>query len=429
MTKYARPWGPAAASAALALGLVGCWPAPGQGPDRASHNPFEQVITVDSVADLGELWSVDLGDGGVGAPIVSGGGVHATLGSVLHTRAPADGAARWTFDGTQPAPTFMSDPVHREGEVLVGYGFGNLGGNWQRRALDARTGEVLRDLGGGLVDGVRGSRVAGSTFSFGSLTPIAVGISLNDLGSTTSGWSGFVDVRDFSAAGLRLPATVGSDGMYHAGSGLLQTTPADQPAIGQGVRRFGNARPAQCYTGGEFPYFPCPQWATPIGAVVTTPVVVGPGEETVYVGTGDGRVVALDAATGAVQWTAAVGAEVTAAPALAGGTLYVPTADGDLVAVAADGCGAATCQALWKAPTGSRITVQPASAGGVVFTGSQDGTVRAFDADGCGAATCTELWSDATGANGISGAPAVTGGRLYVGTGAGELVAYGIPAG
>ena len=419
----------AAGSAALALGLAGCWPAPGQGPDRTAHNPFEQVITADSLGDLGELWSVDLGEGGVGAPIVSPGGVHARLGSVLHTRAAADGAARWTFDGTQPAPTVMSDPIHRDGEVLVGYGFGNLGGNWQGRALDPRTGAELRSVGGGLIDGLRGSRMATSSFSFGSLTPIAVGMSLTDLDTPGSGWSGFVDVRDFAAGGLRLPVTVGSDGAYHAGGGLLQTTPADQPATGQGVRRFGTARPAQCYTGGEFPYLPCPQWATPIGSTVTTPVVVGPGEETVYVGTLDGRVVALDAATGAVRWTAAVGAEVTAAPALAGGVLYVPTADGDLVAVAADGCGAATCQALWKAATGSRITVQPASAGGVVFTGSQDGTVRAFDAGGCGAATCPELWSAATGANGISGAPAVSSGRLYVGTGAGELVAYGIDAG
>lgn len=422
----ARPVGTAAAaSVALALGSAGCWPAPGQGPDRDAHNPFEQVITVDSVAGLDQAWAMDTGDAAVGAPIVSGGGVHARAGSVVHTLAPADGAERWTYDGTQPAPTRMSDPIHRDGEVLVGHGFGNVGGNWQARALDARTGEVTRDVGRGLVEGVRGTTMALSSYGHGSGTPVAVNISIVDVEAPGTGWGGLVDLRT-NGTGVLLPMTVGTGGAYHAGGGLVTTTPGTAPAIGQGVRRFGTERPETCYTGGTSPYFPCPQWATELDGAATTSPVVGPGEETVYAGTAAGTVYALDAATGDVRWTAAVGARVTAPPALAGGTLFVPTEDGDLVAVAADGCGERTCTPLWTAAAGSEITVQPAVAGGVVFTGSADGTLHAFPAAGCGAPACTDLWSASTGSR-ITGAPAVSSGRLYAGTGDGRVLAYAPP--
>jgi len=54
--------------------------------------------------------------------------------------------------------------------------------------------------------------------------------------------------------------------------------------------------------------------------------------------------------------------------------------------------------------------------------------MRAFDAAGCGAGvtTCEPLWSASTGSS-VTGAPAVSGGRLYVGTADGRLLAYGLP--
>lgn len=83
---------------------------------------------------------------------------------------------------------------------------------------------------------------------------------------------------------------------------------------------------------------------------------------------------------------------------------------------------------LWTAATGSPIQVQPAVAGGVVFTGSANGSLHAFAAAGCGTASCDELWSADTGTAAITGAPAVSQGRLYVGTADGRVVAYGLPA-
>ena len=126
---------------------------------------------------------------------------------------------------------------------------------------------------------------------------------------------------------------------------------------------------------------------------------------------------------------------MTGSVALAGGTLYVPTASGDLVALAAGGCGAATCSPQWSGATGSAVSQQPAVANGVVYTASADGSLHAFAASGCGGeATCPALWSHATGHQ-ISDAPIVSSGRLYVTfnadsadtTGKGGLLAFGLP--
>jgi outer membrane protein assembly factor BamB len=112
---------------------------------------------------------------------------------------------------------------------------------------------------------------------------------------------------------------------------------------------------------------------------------------------------------------------VVAPPALAGGSLFVPTADG-LQVLAAGGCGSAECVPVWTAAAGD-VRTQPAVAGGVVFAGAEDGAVSAYPAAGCGAATCAPVWSTSTG-SALTGGPVVANGQLYVGTGDGRLVAY-----
>lgn len=405
----------------MALGLAGCWPAPGQGPDRRSHNELEQTITVGSVDSLAEDWSVDLGDGPTRAPIVSPQGVHVASGVVLHTLNRSNGAALWDFDPGVPwPPGMMSAPVWQDGEVFVGFGFPNLGGNWDGQSFDAATGDPVRTFGGAPDITLRGTRLVGTYPAFGSGGPSGIFVSVEDLQDPAAAWSGAMNFSGGTGGGGQQAATAGTAGVYHAGIGPMASTPS--PPIGNGIRRFTYERPPNCGPGSS-PYVPCPTWATPLDGTTATPPVIGPGEDTLYVGTGAGTVYAVDAATGAVEWSAAVGAAVNAPPALAGGNLFVPTADGDLVVLAAGGCGAATCTSLWTAHGGDNLDVQPAVAGGVVFTGADDGSVRGFPAAGCGAASCEPLWSASTGSP-ITGAPAVAWGRLYVGTQDGRVVAY-----
>jgi outer membrane protein assembly factor BamB len=94
----------------------------------------------------------------------------------------------------------------------------------------------------------------------------------------------------------------------------------------------------------------------------------------------------------------------------------VPTSDGHLVVLDTAGTQ------VWSASTAGS-PFQPAVAGGVVFTASTTGNLRAFDATGCGASTCDPLWSASTG-SAITGAPAVSGGRLFIPTDDSRLISY-----
>jgi serine/threonine-protein kinase len=54
---------------------------------------------------------------------------------------------------------------------------------------------------------------------------------------------------------------------------------------------------------------------------------------TVYVGSNDDKVYALDAATGHVRWTYTTGGSVFSSPAVVGGTVYVGSNDWTIYAL------------------------------------------------------------------------------------------------
>jgi outer membrane protein assembly factor BamB len=140
------------------------------------------------------------------------------------------------------------------------------------------------------------------------------------------------------------------------------------------------------------------------GSVRSSPAVVnvsGVGP-TVYVGSGDGHVYALNATTGTERWTVETGGAVKSSPAVVddplgpqtpatGGTVFVGSDDGDVYAL--DG---ATGEQLWtfatdgpvrSSPTVVDISVDGSPADWTVFVGSNDDSVYAIDA-----ATGTERW-------------------------------------
>jgi hypothetical protein len=297
------------------------------------------------------------------------------------------------------------------------------------RGFDQATGAVVSDTGNGALEAFRpidhfelvGDYVAGTTCRGDGAGGFRLSGTINLLGEAG---------RDAFVAGGLPHATFGAAGdLFQAGPGLLTTQPEDSPT-GDGVRAYSleAGQVPACGAGGDEL---CPHWVVPTdGEVRGHPVVAGQpgGVETVLAGTGAGTVYAIDGSSGFVTWTVPVGAPVAATPALAprdgssSDLLYVPTADGRIVAV-----DTTREEVVWEGVTGtgSAIGVQPAVAGGLVFTGSADGTLHAFPAAGCGAPTCAPVWSAATGSE-ITGAPAVSGGQLYVGTADGRLIAYGL---
>ena len=94
---------------------------------------------------------------------------------------------------------------------------------------------------------------------------------------------------------------------------------------------------------------------------------------TVYVGSEDGDVYALNAATGAKLWSYTTENEVYSSPAVANGVVYVGSEDSKVYAL-----NAATGAKLWSYTTGDLVNSSPAVANGVVYVGSGDGNVYAF---------------------------------------------------
>ena len=102
---------------------------------------------------------------------------------------------------------------------------------------------------------------------------------------------------------------------------------------------------------------------------------------TVYFGSGDHHVYAVDALTGRLRWKFLAGDVVHSSPAIADGTLYIGCWDGLLYAL-----NAHTGQLLWKFVSGADptrfmqgIPGSPAVASGIVVFGSRDNFIYALD--------------------------------------------------
>ena len=146
----------------------------------------------------------------------------------------------------------------------------------------------------------------------------------------------------------------------------------------------------------------------PFDVFLSSPTVAN---GTVYIGSGDQHVYALDARTGALKWQFATGDVVHAAPALANNTVYVGSWDRNLYAL-----DAATGKEKWRYTTGNDTTIynqiglasSPAVAGGMVFVGGRDGKFHAVDEK-----TGKLVWTHDNRGGWTIASPAVRDGVVY----------------
>ena len=145
------------------------------------------------------------------------------------------------------------------------------------------------------------------------------------------------------------------------------------------------------------------KWVFPTGAAIhSSPVVVG---DTVYIGSRDGKLYALDAETGAKRWEYQTGSWVESSPSVAKGVVYIGSNDGNLYAI-----NARSGEKLWEFPTRYPIMSSPAVADGVLYFGADDHYIYAVDtADG------TKLWDFDAGST-VKSSPVVVNGIVHVGS-------------
>ncbi len=160
---------------------------------------------------------------------------------------------------------------------------------------------------------------------------------------------------------------------------------------------------------------------------------LGFADGVLYCVTGMAEAIALDPADGKVKWRVKLPAPARGAPTIAGGRLFVPTIENQVLALKiADG------ERLW-AYRGQPVTAMalglpaPAVQGDVVVAGLASGEVAAIRVtDG------RPVWTEALGAgrgntlaeiSGVSGLPVIEGGRVYVTAQGGATVAMDLRSG
>jgi outer membrane protein assembly factor BamB len=135
---------------------------------------------------------------------------------------------------------------------------------------------------------------------------------------------------------------------------------------------------------------------------------------TVYFGSGDDNVYALEASTGALKWKFHTGDVVHASPAIADGLVIVGSWDSILYALQAD-----TGKVKWQFQAGTDPKIgnqqgfqsSAAVANGVVYVGCRDSKVYAIDLK-----TGQQKWAVHNGGSWVITSPAVDGGKVYYGT-------------
>jgi eukaryotic-like serine/threonine-protein kinase len=189
----------------------------------------------------------------------------------------------------------------------------------------------------------------------------------------------------------------------------------------------GNPQHSGVYASAPISKFTKVQWQFQTkGQVLSSPVVVG---DTVYVGSGDHLLYALDRGTGTLKWKFKTESRVPSSPAVAGGVVYFGSYDGNFYAV-----DAASGKEKWKfATAGERrfaaphlhgaspvaetmpdpfdfYLSSPAVWNGTVYFGSGDTNIYALDA-----ASGTPNWKFKTG-DVVHASPAISDGVLFVGS-------------
>jgi eukaryotic-like serine/threonine-protein kinase len=149
----------------------------------------------------------------------------------------------------------------------------------------------------------------------------------------------------------------------------------------------------------------------PFDVYLSSPAVVS---GTIYFGSGDKNIYALDAQSGKLKWKFSTGDVVHASPAVADGVVFIGSWDSYFYAL-----DAATGEQKWRFKTGedpdthNQVGIQSSAAvaDGMVYFGCRDSNFYALDAR-----TGEKKWTINNKGSWVVDSPAVQAGKLYFGT-------------
>ncbi|MGH3459986.1 MAG: PQQ-binding-like beta-propeller repeat protein [Kribbellaceae bacterium] len=366
---------PLVVSAPASAVTTGDWTQFRNGADHQGVNTAETVLSPSNVGRLRQQWVTNIAGSVWSSPAIADGRVYAGgLDGRLHALDAATGQEMWAKpdDALAGDWTFTSPAV---GDGLVYLGINRPAGEiW---AFDAVTG-ATRWRAGTSISNINGSPVVAGGVVYAATTEDQV-LALD------------------AATGARIWEAKPNGGR---GSGFYSS-----PTIAGG-KVFAASLNHQVYaldaaTGAVL-------WSFQTGGHnSSTPAVV---DGTVYFGSRDGFVYAVDAETGAQRWRVQYGTNILASfqssPAVANGTVYIGT-NNDRRVLALD---AATGAVRWSFRTAGVVMSSPAVANGVVYVGSDDRSVYALRA------TNGQRLMSARVSGAVDSGPVVAQGKVYAGT-------------
>ena len=405
--------------------VPGSWPQFGVGPQNTGYDP---TVSGPGAGDPALAWRDDAGTPTMNAsPVVADGTVYVPGSGdpgPINAVDAETGEQVWQFE---PAGYASSAPALADGTLYVG--------TWGRRfyAVDAKDGEE------------RWHREIGHLFSSSSPAVVDGTVYVGTAGDSPAVVGGPGDQRPFKAPTfLALDAATGEtrwryddfgrkDGIYSSpavadgrvyfgAEGVVHALDAEagevvwtrtvpthadsSPAIADGVvyhagpadagpetpaavRAMDAATGETLWTAGADDMSPRTSPAIADGTVYVAANVDAAcpaGDDSGCYGKSQGRLYALDAASGERRWTIEIALDTRSSPAVAGGVVYVGCGDG-LSAVTVDG------ERAWRVnfksddsddDDGPYVKSSPAVADGRVFVGASDGRLRAIGAAGSG---------------------------------------------
>jgi len=161
-----------------------------------------------------------------------------------------------------------------------------------------------------------------------------------------------------------------------------------------------------------------PRWSFPTAGspVESSPLVV---DGVVYAGAHNGRLYAVDAATGKQRWSYQAPSDIKGSAALANGLIVVGDYAGNVHAL-----DPASGAERWTYTGGVRFYGGPAVSGDTIVIGDVGGAVIAIDAR-----TGDELWRHSTGGAYVYSTAAIADGRAFVGSYNGSFEALDLGTG
>ena len=138
------------------------------------------------------------------------------------------------------------------------------------------------------------------------------------------------------------------------------------------------------------------------GSVQSSPTIV---DGTVFVGSNDGNLYAIDVETGQQQWVFETAGNVRSSPTVVDGIVFIGSNDNSLYAINAE-----TGAQKWVYETGDSVESSPTVVNGIAFVGSVDGALYAVDAG-----TGDQEWNFETDGS-VTSSPTVIDGTVFVGS-------------